>query len=89
VTNRVAVAGHLAGRPDLGPGQRPPEEDARAWDLSVARAGRAGALLGVGGLPPERLARVTGHADRAPAVAAPEAPRNDRLEITLLRSGRD
>ena len=42
-------------------------------------------LLESGGLAPQRMARVTGHADRSPAVADPHAPLNDRVEITLLR----
>jgi chemotaxis protein MotB len=81
VENRVAVAGHLSARPVMlreGPG----------WALSAARADRARELLEGGGLAPARLARVTGHADRSPAVANTLAPRNDRLEVTLLRRGR-
>jgi chemotaxis protein MotB len=81
VENRVAVAGFLAARPVMlrdGPG----------WALSAARADRARELLEGGGVAPARLARVTGHADRSPAVANPVAPRNDRLEVTLLRRGR-
>ena len=31
--------------------------------------------------------RVTGHADRSPALRDPMAVRNDRVEITLLRRG--
>jgi len=37
-------------------------------------------------LPQERVERVTGHADRKLAARNPMAARNERLEITLLRS---
>ncbi|MGB3317382.1 MAG: chemotaxis protein MotB, partial [Albidovulum sp.] len=33
-----------------------------------------------------RLQRVTGFADRKPALRNPMAPRNNRLEVILLRS---
>ncbi len=79
VTNAVAVAGHVPARPVV-------LARSRAWDLSLARATRARLALEAAGLAPARLARVTGHADRSPAVADAGAVRNDRLEITLLRA---
>ena len=78
VTNPVAVAGHVPARPVVLAANP-------VWDLSIARAARARVALEVAGLPPARMARLTGRADRAPAVADPLAPRNDRLEVTLLR----
>jgi len=82
VTNEVAVAGHVPARPVMlavNP----------VWDLSTARADAVRVLLEQAGLPSARLARVTGHADRAPAVPdRPFAERNDRFEITLLRGDR-
>jgi chemotaxis protein MotB len=78
VTNPVAVAAHVPARPLMAAGTAP-------WDLSLARAARARLALDQAGLAAPRAARVTGHADRAPATADPTAPRNDRLEVTLLR----
>jgi chemotaxis protein MotB len=43
-------------------------------------------LLEEDGIAPARVKRVTGHADRSPAVEDPMAPRNNRLEVILLRS---
>jgi chemotaxis protein MotB len=78
VTNPAAVGAHLAKRPVV-------LADNPVWDLSVLRADGARLLLEEGGLDPARVARVTGNADRSPAVRDESAPRNDRLEITLLR----
>jgi chemotaxis protein MotB len=39
-------------------------------------------------LPTNRIARVTGHANRKPATADPTALRNNRIEIVLLRRNR-
>jgi len=55
------------------------------WPLSSGRAARMRQLLEAAGLDPARAARVTGHADRRPAVANPMAVRNNRLELILLR----
>jgi chemotaxis protein MotB len=79
VRNGVAVDGHIRAQPEVlrvNP----------AWDLSTARAMRLRQLLEADGLAPERMQRVTGHADRQPVVRNQMAPRNNRLEITLLRS---
>ena len=81
VTNHVAVGGHVPAQPVVLASNP-------VWDLSMARADRARRLLGEGGLDPARFDRVTGHADRSPAVSDPLALRNDRIEITLLRKGR-
>jgi chemotaxis protein MotB len=79
VTNPVAVAGHVRARPVM-------LVDYSVWNLSSGRADTVRQLLETGGLDPLRLSRVTGHADRAPAIANPAAERNDRIEITLLRT---
>ena len=78
VRNDVAVEGHVAARP--APLRHDP-----SWAVSQGRADAARRLLEAAGLAPERAARVTGHADRAPAVADPMAARNDRVEVILLR----
>lgn len=56
------------------------------WDLSAARAQQTRILLEQAGQEGERMRRVTGHADRRPAVQNPMAERNNRLEVILLRS---
>ena len=79
VTNPVAIAGHLPVRPVM-------VADNPVWDLSTARADAIRQALEQAGLPPARMARVTGHADRALALPGqPAAERNDRVEIILLR----
>ena len=81
VTNGVAVEGHIRALPAV-------LRDNPSWDLSAARAMRMRTLLEAEGLSAERVQRVTGHADRAPAVRNPMAVRNNRLEVILLRSDR-
>lgn len=78
VRNPVAVAGHVAARPV--PLRRDP-----AWEVSHARADSVRRLLEGAGLGAGRAARVTGHADRDPAVSDAMAVRNDRIEVILLR----
>jgi chemotaxis protein MotB len=78
-SNDIAVAAHVAAEPVTVAVDR-------RWETSTARAEAMRQLLVSGGLFPGRVVRVTGHADRAPAL--PETPmsvRNDRLEITVLR----
>jgi chemotaxis protein MotB len=58
------------------------------WDLSSARAQRARSLIELAGLADERMDRVSGHADRKPAVADPTAVRNNRIEVVLIREDR-
>ena len=58
------------------------------WKLSSDRAQTFRGLLEQAGLPPERMQRVTGFADRVPATADPLAIRNNRLEVVLLRKDR-
>lgn len=81
VKNGVAVDGHIRALPEVL--RKNP-----AWELSTARAMRMREVLETAGLAPERIRRVTGHADREPAVQNPMAVRNNRLEIVLLRSGK-
>jgi chemotaxis protein MotB len=58
------------------------------WQLSADRAQVFRGLLEDAGLPPERMQRVTGFADRVPATSDPLAIRNNRLEVVLLRKDR-
>ena len=79
VENTIAVEGHTSARPivaRLNP----------VWDLSASRADRMRRLLEDGGVASARMRRVTGHADREPAVEDRMAIRNNRLEVILLRS---
>ena len=78
VTNDVAVGAHVRSEPIV-------LADNPIWEGSASRAERARQLLVSGGVDPSRLRRVTGHADRKPAVANPMAIRNNRVEIVLLR----
>ncbi len=80
-TNDVAVNGHVRSYPITlieNPG----------WALSSARAQRMRQELESAGLGFGRSERVAGFADRVPATADPTAPRNNRLEVILLRSDR-
>ncbi|WP_101067122.1 flagellar motor protein MotB [Roseovarius salinarum] len=79
VTNRVSVEAHTRARPIV-------IANNPVWPLSMKRAGTMRDLLRAGGLEPERIRRVTGHADREPAAKNRMAIRNNRLEIVLLRS---
>ena len=78
VRNGVAVSAFVPAQTVLRIGEP-------VWPLSSARAEKVRQLLGTGGLRPERLRRVTGHADRSPAVENPMSTRNDRFEVTFLR----
>ena len=79
VTNGLAVNGHVRSYPIV-------LADNPAWDLSTARAQQMRTLLEAGGFAADRVRRVTGLADRQPAVRNPMANRNNRLELILLRS---
>jgi len=78
VINGVAVEGHVAAEPVVVTSET-------RWQTSVQRAQTFRGLLELGGLPPRRIARVTGHADRETRTENPMAVRNDRLEVILLR----
>ena len=76
--NQIAVNGHVRAYPA-------PLRQNPTWDLSTARALAARAVLEQIGLQATRMQRVTGFADRKPATADPAAPRNNPLEVILLR----
>ncbi|MDZ7710135.1 MAG: flagellar motor protein MotB [Roseovarius sp.] len=78
VINDIAIAGHTRARP-VTLAENP------VWDLSAARANRMRLLLEEAGLSRRRMRRLTGHADRSPATKDPMSPRNNRLEVILLR----
>ncbi|MFN6979936.1 MAG: flagellar motor protein MotB, partial [Gemmobacter sp.] len=62
VSNDVAVNGHVRAYPVT-------LRTDPVWDLSAARAQAMRALLGDAGLPPPRVQRVTGYADRRAVTA--------------------
>ncbi len=79
--NKIAVSGFVRSYPIVlrkNPG----------WDLSSARAQRVRKMLLAAGTAKARIARVTSWADHRPEVKNPMAVRNNRIEITLLRSDR-
>lgn len=78
VTNEVAIAGHVAAEPVVVASET-------RWRTSTDRAQAFRAMLEAAGLPPRRIVRVTGHADREAVTDNPMALRNERLEIILLR----
>ena len=79
--NRIAVDGYVRSYP-ITLINNP------SWDLSAARAQVMRGLLGGAGLPEDRIARISGHADRKPVTADATALRNNRLEVILLRRDR-
>ncbi len=81
VRNGIAVEGYVAAQPVV-------MAHNTAWELSGDRASRVRKMLETAGVAPERLQRVTGHADRNPAARNPMAVRNNRIELVLLRSKR-
>jgi len=58
------------------------------WELSFSRAQRTRELIEQAGLDDGRMDRISGHADRKPAVADPTAVRNNRIEVVLIRKDR-
>lgn len=79
VENNLAIAGHTRAMPIV-------LADNPVWDLSTARAHAMRRLLHENGLNDARVQRITGHADKSPAVNNPMSVRNNRLEVILLRS---
>jgi len=79
VENGIAVEGHIRAAPVVV-AHNP------IWNLSAERANAMRQLLQDRGLPSDRIRRVTGHADREPAVRNPMALRNNRIEVIFLRS---
>ncbi|MBI1402546.1 MAG: OmpA family protein [Porphyrobacter sp.] len=62
---------------------------ANNWSLSTGRAEATRQALVLGGLPAQRIARIEGVADTEPLVADnPADPRNRRISLLLLESGR-
>ena len=77
--NALAIEGYTAAEPVV---TRQPS----GWSRSAARADALRRALPQAGISDARVVRVTGHADRRPATDEPSSPRNDRLEIVMLRN---
>ncbi|MEZ5715803.1 MAG: flagellar motor protein MotB [Paracoccaceae bacterium] len=78
VENNVAIGGYTMSQPIV-------LAHSRVWNLSSERANAMRILMQDEGLGRDRVERVTGHADRKPAVKNPMAIRNNRIEVVLLR----
>ncbi len=78
VTNPVAVEGHTRTLPVV-------VVDRPVWNISTGRADTVRRLLEAGEMDPQRIARITGHADRDLVREDGLSVRNNRIEITLLR----
>jgi chemotaxis protein MotB len=80
-TNEIAVSGYLRSHPVT-------LIDNPVWDLSAERAQAMRVSLETTGLQAARMQRISGFADRKPAVSDPSSVRNNRVEIILLRRNR-
>lgn len=80
-TNEIAVSGHLQALPVT-------LIDNPVWDLSADRAQITREKLEEAGIDTARIQRISGFADRKPAVADPASERNNRIEVILLRRDR-
>ncbi len=78
ISNPIAVSAHISARPIVRAGSP-------GWDITGARSDLVRRTLEGAGLDPGRINRVTGHSDRTPITDVPMDPRNERIEITLLR----
>jgi chemotaxis protein MotB len=77
--NAIAVQGHVASVPIVS-------RVNPVWELSADRADEVRRLLISAGLDAGRMQRVTGFADRQPVLENRLSPRNNRIEIILLRA---
>jgi chemotaxis protein MotB len=76
VENPVAVDSHVS---------RLTSPAADAWERSIGRGSGLRRLLEQADFPPQRIARLTGVADRRPVAPDPAAARNNRIELVVLR----
>ncbi len=81
VENDLAIAGHVRSESIL-------RIDYPVWDLSTDRAAALRQMLRDNGTAPDRIVRQTGHANQSPTDPDPQALRNNRVELVVLRSDR-
>mgnify|MGYP000034516516 FL=1 len=79
--NQIAVNGYVRTLPIT-------LKDNPNWELSTARAQAMRQMLEANKTPLDRVARISGNADRKPATQDLTAVRNNRLEVILLRKFR-
>ena len=79
INNPMAIEAHIRAAPVI-------VKDNPVWKVSTSRALAMRHLLVREGMDEARMHRVTGHADRDPAVRNPMAVRNNRLEVIFLRT---
>jgi chemotaxis protein MotB len=78
--NHITVEGHTDGRPYSG------RHDYSNWELSADRANSARRVMEADGLPPGKIDRIVGHADRL--LAVPDDPydaKNRRITLLVRR----
>ncbi|MEQ9692734.1 flagellar motor protein MotB [Shimia sp. SDUM112013] len=78
VQNNIAVEGHVAAEPVV-------RAEKAVWPLSARRAESVRKLLEAHGISPDRMQRVTGHADKERKFPDPLDARHNRIEVILLR----
>ena len=78
VENDVAVQAHTKSFPIV-------VRENNAWDRTTIRADRLRLALEDASWPGDRIKRLTGFADRSPITENPTDPRNNRIEIIVLR----
>ncbi len=80
VQNPLAIRAHVQSQPIV-------RAENTVWELSMDRGTALRVLLESGGYDPANIVRVTGMADRAPAVVEDSTSlRNNRIEVIVLRS---
>ena len=79
VENGIAIDGHVATPPIVA-------TETDVWGVSTGRSDAVRQHLQSFGVVPERMMRVTGHADQDPAVNFGTSERNNRIEVIFLRS---
>ncbi|MEP5731471.1 MAG: flagellar motor protein MotB [Sulfitobacter sp.] len=78
ITNNISIGAHVAANPVVW--ARSP-----VWEKSATRGDIVRMLLEGARVPPQRIQRVIGHADREPVMENRMALRNNRVEVILLR----
>jgi chemotaxis protein MotB len=81
--NKVSLSGHTDATPFARTGNY------GNWELSTDRANASRRALLAAGLPPDRIAKVVGVADRDPLITDhPTSPQNRRISIVLLKDAK-
>lgn len=81
VQNRISISSHSLAYPSV-------LIDNPAWNVTTSRSHMIRELMERQGTVPDRFQRLTGYGQSKPLLHDPMAVRNNRLEITLLRSER-